>query len=307
MYNLVYNIARTLDSPPNNKPFWRFLHVCFVFFSSLIGKAYFGRLKKKYPSQSVVLFEQSSIGDILLTNRYYNNFKETENLQNEIILFDKRLKRVVSLFPYSNPVFISPFIIYSLSQYQLIAHDEIVPYNTWLFFNQEYLYSFKLNAPPENLINCEIGYDFPSGKTALLSPYEKTLSFSNGEKLPEEFWAELARELSRNGYNVITNCAGTEEEPPVDSTKQVFPRFEEIVSFCNKCDCVISMRSGFADFSALSDKCKLAVLYPDDEWLKKFSIKKLWQKNDCLEIVYRNQSISSIIEQIKAYIFEEEK
>lgn len=288
--------------PPNNSLLWRCLHVLLVFSLAFYGEFLIRELKKKYNKKDIILFESSSMGDVLVANQYYKNFTDIDGISDEVFIFDIRLKKIVDLFSFNKTVFISPLKLNSIVQNILITKKrEIIPFYSWLIFDYRYLHKYNMALPPSTLFNKDDNLKFPEN-SVILSPYEQSISLNNYRCLDSAFWEALAERLISKGYSVFTNCSGSESEPCVKKTYSVFPHFDKIVQACNESSCVIAIRSGFADFAALAKNTKLICLYPNEYYYYYYGVKKVWKNDNCFEIVYDKIEYESLINTIIGYL-----
>lgn len=139
------------------------------------------------------------------------------------------------------------------------------------------------------------------GNTVILAPYAYSIP-----QIRFVFWEKLARELSKKGYDVCTNC-GSLDEKPIKGTKPIYFPFNNAVEFCNKAGYVIAYRSGFCDIIAQSN-AKRIVIYPDhaiglSELYEIFSMNdKIYNQENLYEVVHEYEKTEILLKKIIEYI-----
>lgn len=100
--------------------------------------------------------------------------------------------------------------------------------------------------------------NLPEGKTVLLCP-----ACYSTEKIPADFWTDLADACKKHGLTVCTNVTGAESG--IKGTMPVTVELDLIISFVEHAGHVVSARSGLCDLIS-SARCNKVVIYPDQKW-----------------------------------------
>lgn len=102
-------------------------------------------------------------------------------------------------------------------------------------------------------------WNFPQGKTVILSPFARSLMIPG-----KNFWISLAKELNKNGFFV---CVSQDPNPNVNyeipDTLAIFFPYAQAILILNYAGYFIGARSGFCDILTASD-CHLTILYTRD-------------------------------------------
>lgn len=102
-------------------------------------------------------------------------------------------------------------------------------------------------------------YHLPEGRTVLLCP-----SCYSTDKIPVDFWGELADSLGRAGFTVCTNVAASEKNEII-GTIQLTAELDVLIPLVESAGHVVSVRSGLCDLIS-SANCRKVVVYPDQKW-----------------------------------------
>ena len=135
------------------------------------------------------------------------------------------------------------------------------------------------------------------GKTVMLSPYEQSLTANGYQLLPRSFWEQLAQRLKQRGYDVFTNCSGTEAEPPISGTSFLFPPVSQMSHCAAYAGGMVAIRSGLVDFCCAAKATKV-VLYPDDVF---FHTNAMGLSTDVVEISYEHaqeDGLETVMEEV---------
>ncbi len=112
-------------------------------------------------------------------------------------------------------------------------------------------------------------WGLPVGRTVLLSPWAHSWRCA----LPEQWWIDAVRDLTRRGYKVVTNVAnrgrsidmkGADQLGCIPGSQAVDLPLSDMIPFAELCGHFIGMRSGLCDLLARADAKKL-VIYPYGE------------------------------------------
>lgn len=144
----------------------------------------------------------------------------------------------------------------------------------------------------EQVTNALLEIGCEPGRTIVLAPYEQSVTANHLKKPVPEFWEELAERLKALGFCVCTNCKGDEKEPPIKGTNSIFPALGECEELVNTAGGSVMMRSGFADFTAMSDGFT-AVLYPTENFYYKFKIWIAEKYSNHYEFIYQDDMSDS--------------
>jgi len=132
--------------------------------------------------------------------------------------------------------------------------------------------------------------NFDHHKTIILFPFAQTVA-----GISESFWETLVSELINSGFNILVNTKGGDEF--LSSRKNILrinKSLDEVLALGLVCAGVISLRSGIADFFAISSK-KLVVFYPDQASYKSFNfLHALGQRENLLEVVIKEKFSSDV-------------
>lgn len=297
--SIFYNIAKKCEYPGESS-FWSKMNFFFSQAMVLYGKILYKKIKKSFPGKQLLLITSKSAGDCV----FYGSFKKylldyIDKTDSETVLICTAEN--VRLYKAMNIPNIYPIPMYKLvaiaMAYKYYGREEIDMINAYSICVFDYGYGQNNILKPERpdfvcdedkipLILTNIGCT--PGRTVILAPYEKTISAEKTAKIPVKiFWEELANALLERGFDVCTNCAGGDAEPPVLGTKRIFPDIGECDALVQSAGAAVVLRSGFADFAAMTGG-NLTVLYPSRDFWKKF---RLWNTEDFdnhFEIIYEN-------------------
>ena len=284
--SILFTFAKRCENPGDSR-FWGVMNFFFCQAMIALGVRIYKKIKVSYPEKQFILISANSAGDVV----QYGYFKDylleyIGRSENEtVLLCSHNAARAVSAIGVADYDELSAFQIAAISMachyygrekldvvqsfdillfdYGMAGEGKAVPKQLKLSFDQEKIVKDLEMAGVEKEM---------LGHTVILSPYERSLSCS-GKKVPDiSFWEELTTALKSAGYNVCTNCSGGESEPPIAGTNRVFPSFGECAEMIAQAGAAIVLRSGFADFAALT--CgTLVVLFPTEQFWNEF---RLW-------------------------------
>ena len=198
---------------------------------------------------------------------------------------------------YQNPNNLSV----SVSGISMTGHNGLNMVDFYLYFGLKIDENVAKSVPEfikdENIINKWFEENHLNlGKTILISPYSTGLK---EYEMPEEFWENLACELRRRGYTLVTNCAG--EEKRISGTIALSIPYDQIVPVLEKAGYFIGIRSGLCDIIS-GASCKKIVLYTYKAkwWIDGRSIQYTGLNNmglcdDAIEFVYRDKEELDIL------------
>ena len=97
--------------------------------------------------------------------------------------------------------------------------------------------------------------DIKKGRAVILSPYAKSVT-----ALSNELWDSIVQDYKERGFQVFTNVTGAEQ--PLNGTKAISPKLQEMRSVVEWAGIFIGIRSGLCDVLQTA-KCRKIALYPD--------------------------------------------
>jgi hypothetical protein len=137
-----------------------------------------------------------------------------------------------------------------------------------------------------------------SGRTVVLAPDATSTGVA-----PDSFWAALAGELKRGGYDVAFNNP-RHTRTPIESAVSLDVPVANFLAVAEEAGWVISARSGLCDLLAHAS-AKLTVVYPDEsdnprrqQLTSGFSLVRSGLRPDAEEVVFSHRSADEIIQRI---------
>lgn len=294
------------------------------------GKLYRESLIKKYGDIPIFLCPYTGTGDVYLIGTFWNEYIKRNGIEDYVfVVISGACKKVASLFDIKNVELVKKkedasylinYYLYDPDKGKInILNDCWAQVHTnqveWfrgykgLYFTQLFR-KFVFNLPDDvkprhpvlkdesqRLDRIFDEYDLNVGKTIVLSPYSNTLS-----DLPDEFWENLAENLSLKGYCVVTNCGG-KSEPAVRGTKGVFFPLDIAPQFIERAGYFIGVRSGFCDVIS-GTYAKKVILYDAGNRFymgsayEYFNLKDMDLCYDALELEYSNKEFNSVTTKI---------
>lgn len=314
--SIVYKMAKKCEQP-GNSCFWSCINFFFcqmmIFWGGVLAK----RLKREYLQKRLLLFPSGSMGDSIFFAAFKEYMLECLQVSGEdtLLLCSTYLEKplaacgITDTLPLKGPeiaalsmacrfygeakTHIMPVTAFFLFDYECVKDKNITPH--------QISFKYDISAIRQELENAQCR----AGRTVVLSPYENSIKEIKDEKVPVfDFWVELADALKKAGFDVCTNCAGDDAEPPVPGTRRVFPRYADSEEFIAQAGYAIVLRSGFADLVTMT-RGTLVTLYPSDIYLKHYHLWRDQGFDDHIELVcrdgaqdpiYRKQLISRIME-----------
>lgn len=263
-----------------------FLNLIKDFHSEISWRLLANRLNNH--KNSWIFLCNAHVGDTFVFCSFMGKFMEQHQQDDVTVVLRKDQEDVVSLFPNIREKVVfkklpSTRVNVKMSSLQfkkgnlLPAHiyfspaAEIKDYNYLDVFRIPLrLTRDQLPIPPDILQKVLRGHKrtdlfFINGRTALLSPYAKSVP-----TFPVKFWMLLVDELHMRGYNVATNVAGSETR--LEGTTPVrFSLDQDGLALASNFSFFIGIRSGLCDvLHGMS--CKMLVLYGDQEEKRYFSL-----------------------------------
>jgi hypothetical protein len=235
-------------------------------------------LKYKYKDGMIVFCPFDALGDIYFTMSYLMAFLKNRAMSEfAICVPSNACAKVAELFGAENIVVLKQkeldatiqAVIYTEDKRCYIAHQDrpyIVNLHKALYIKKiplETIYCcgvFGLPkdtppALPTNWIDYPNLGEIEEGKTAILSPYAKSVT-----ALPIELWNEIVADLNERGFKVYTNVVG--DETPIENTLPISPKICEMKSVVERAGLFIGIRSGLCDIIRTAN-CRKIALYPD--------------------------------------------
>ena len=313
---VIYKFAKKCENPQGR--FWHTMNFFFCQAMVIYGMNCYRKVKKQNPDKHLMLMPANSAGDILVYSYFKKYMLQRLNKSEEetLLLCSEYNKRPSMACGIKNACFLPMPQIAAISMalnYYGTDRMELTDTHKWCIFDYGNIQNpdivpvrpaFACNpektAETLNKIGCV------PGKTIVLSPYEQTLTLHKLPKPVPEFWTELSQAFKERGFCVCTNCRGDEKEPAVKGTEAVFPAFGECEELVSVAGGAVIIRSGFADFTAMT-RGAVVVLYPDKDFFGNF---RIWltekygnhyefiYENDLGDAVYRKKVIDSIVEKI---------
>ena len=293
----LYRIAKKCEMPGDNA-FWKCVNFFFCQAMILYGAQIYKGLKKKFPEKKLCLFPTNSMGDAVVYGRFENYFlqyigkreDETVLVCSDYLAGSLQTVGIKDIYPLSIRK-IAPLVMAN----HFYGEDKIdlSAITGALIFDYESILDKSLKP-------CLLRFEFDSdkiqqdlldagctpGRTVVLSPYENSMS-QWGEQIPiSEFWVELSEALKAAGFDVCTNCAGGEKEPPVEGTAKVYPKLSEAQEFIAQAGAAVVIRSGFTDYAAMTDGA-LITLYSSESYWKLFKLSGDKAIHGHHEIIYK--------------------
>lgn len=240
-----------------------------------------------------------SIGDTLYVAALVKAYKEKNNVQVVMLIVRENHRSIGELFPSVDGSIVSKELVDLLQAYsRKDAVWELKNYR-YGFAREDYAhriymaeyeannllsgYKAAIMEVPEDVeyekihVNREKTVPEKYNKKAIIvMPHE-----SSARRLPIFFWEELCGELSVD-YTVYTNVKDN-TETVIRGTQPVSEPLKNMVDICEQCFAVISIRTGMCDLLAFSD-CNLIVLNTEYELAEKWNLKKVFQRDNLINI-----------------------
>lgn len=242
------------------------------------GKKVLQRLKQKYQGSIFVFCPFNALGDIYYCLSYLPAFISKRKYSSYVLcVLSKQCEEVGNLFGAKNVERLPQYDLDAAIQATLYTRDENVfiahqdrPYIINLHkalkirrISLENIYKigiFSLNADtvpvtPYNWVDYSELEVIPCGKTAILSPYAKSVT-----AISDDIWADIIENLKNEKYQIYTNVFGNEK--PLPDTIPISPRICEMKSVVERAGLFIGIRSGLCDILRTAN-CSKLVFFPD--------------------------------------------
>jgi len=305
--SFIYKFLKKCEHPQGR--FWDLMNTLFCSGMNIAGLFYYKRIVKDYPGRKILIMPSASMGDVVILNAYIDEILIRFGIDKYILVIDDRLVRVANQIKLSNVVGLKNYVISSIVMSKTHKPNKLTEcYNIFsaILFDKGNT-SVPLSAkypifdPVTDIAllcnECGVTKD----KTVILAPYEQHITVSGRAHLDIGFWEQLASKLMQEGYNVVTNCNINAGEMPINETKIFFPKICEIGEMVDFAGSIIGVRSGLFDYLG-NTKAKKIVLYPDKSFLEMWSVEKMWQMNNIMELVYNDFHNDQLLEECLAFI-----
>lgn len=235
-------------------------------------------LKKEYEKELLVFCPFNALGDIYFCMSYLSIFASKRGFDSTVVFVpSKACAMVVELFSNAKAKVIQQkeldatiqAVIYTEDQRCYIAHQDrpyVINLHKALYIKcipLETIYCCgvfglpKDTKPiiPDKWEKYPLLDNIPKGKSAIISPYAKSVT-----ALPNEVWEEIVSDLKIKGYTVYTNVV--DDEKALEGTVTISPAINEMKSVVEQAGLFIGIRSGLCDVIRTAN-CKKIALYPD--------------------------------------------
>lgn len=158
----------------------------------------------------------------------------------------------------------------------------------------KYLYDIPYNNQLEqkNLLN-KLPNNIPKYENSIiLAPQTATPIIT--QKIPIEFWDTIAIHYQNKGMKVYYNSIKRIKELD-NHAIWLNCSLEDALIACKNTKEVFSIRSGLCDLLRELGN-KLTIIYPDEEFLKKFSIKDMYKVQNINEYIYNENLLNSLLQ-----------
>lgn len=112
-------------------------------------------------------------------------------------------------------------------------------------------------------------------------------------KVPTKFWNTIAIHFKNKGMNVYYNSINRIQELDNNAT-WLNCSLEDALIACKNAKEVFSIRSGLCDLLRELGN-KLTIIYPDEKFLKKFSLKNLYNIQNTNEYIYNENLLNNLL------------
>jgi hypothetical protein len=235
-------------------------------------------LKKEYKNELLVFCPFNALGDIYFCMSYLSIFASKRGFDSTAVFVpSEACAKVVELFSNTKVKVIQQkeldatiqAVIYTEDQRCYIAHQDrpyVINLHKALYIKcipLETIYCCgvfglpKDTKPiiPDKWEKYPLLDNIPKGKSAIISPYAKSVT-----ALSYEVWKEIVSDLISKGYTVYTNVVGNENA--LEGTIPISPAINEMKSVVEQAGLFIGIRSGLCDVIRTAD-CRKIALYPD--------------------------------------------
>ena len=288
----IYRFLKKCEKPEGNM-IWEFFNVAFSFFMIRIGLLLYYCYRYKYKNAELCILPSTDAGDLLFL-RYSNAYILDLYGQDAVFIFDNRNTRTIDTLKFRNVCLVSQFQIVPLAKaFYVYANSKMHNVYNWCFFdmkNVTHLYKkdIPLYVSDRKMVDGLFSANnLEKGRTVIIAPYEQGITAVGGKCIPYEVWKKLIIELKKNGYNVCVNCKGNDVEKNIEGGIQVFPKFEDLTTFVEQAGYMVSIRSGFCDYT-MNVHVKKVILYPTVKYFEKWKMSNFSDDGQTLEIVYND-------------------
>lgn len=272
---MIYRVSKKCEKPGKSL-LWKSMSLCWHMIMIIQGYFVYKKLRHKFPGKTLLFAPVASNGDICLFRYILPYFLEYNNIDEYVILVEKKLIQITKVLGFSDIEGLNSTKLFPLSMsYHFLGSEmnHIINFLPWEITDlanvkQKINFDFPKYVIEKSKMKklCE-KYHLIFNRTILLAPYEQTISVLGLPDIPIEVWGMIASRLSKKGYCLLTNCK--EEKDIIKGTKQLFCPFSEINPILNYAGNLITIRSGLVDFTCNTNSRKI-VFYPNDDWLIKW-------------------------------------
>lgn len=276
--SFIYKFAKKLENPPESI-IWKFFHVVWMLLILNIGRIAYKKIRNRAKTDTILYCNSVSSGDYFIFAAYLQEFIKANNIEKCSLIICQSQSRLCQELGFKvhtlDMIEFTAVVMYL--HYKGGAYDNTIDFSPWLFLNKK---KYFLNEPVYvNPLQKSKKYQndlFENGllkekRTVILSPYEQTLKLNGYSVLPYSFWLELSKTLKEKGFCVCTNCMNNQEEPVIEDTLPVLPKYSEVCNFFETAGYYVGIRSGLSDIVSLSTLKKI-ILYPNKEAIDKWSL-----------------------------------
>lgn len=305
--SFIYKFAKKCEQPGDRSFFWLLMNYFYCAAMILLGRRHLKKIHDRIPQ--FFLFSNFSAGDVrnfldgIPLAKKANGFHVNDVIP---VVISENLKYACRNGILENTSFESQLTIISSCKAVLFEPEKyknVIFNQPWNILNRRDmkklpdLTDFKVFLSD----SAEIG---PIGgkRAVILSPYEQSFKTLGINALDTVFWEILVQRLKSRRYEVYTNCNGRTEHP-ISGTRRIFPSLDQVSSTVNAFRYCVSIRSGFSDWAGEAKNAFHVVLYPNNSFYEKYNLKKSWNNNHVLELVYSGyeDSYDLLVDEIVHY------
>ena len=251
--SIAYRIAKKCEWPDKDNAFWDIVNLVFCQMMILRGIGVAKKIRKEYPDKKLVLFPTNSTGDVVFFGRLKQYLYEYIQINEEdtLLICSTYLSKPMRGIGITNTLPINGNDVAALSMTvhfygeQRTGISQTYAFTCGDFANiQIKPNQLHFDRDPERVSRELKNAKCHAGNTVVLSPYENTASTSGERPLCMDFWSSLASAMKSEGFDVCTNCAGGDKEPPVPGTERVFPSYGDSMELVSQAGAAVAIRSG---------------------------------------------------------------
>lgn len=290
------------------------------------GIEIFNSVARENSGKDYMVCPYKGTGDVYMAMSYLREYMRNQLIDNVcIVVTSNSCKRICELFEMNHIVVISEEDCENLLQAWMFLGDENIHIKPllhwgwrlkktpWLFHNKNITFADMFRAdvyglPYESLpqkphLNRNTKIEeilekqgLIKGRTVVLAPYANSVD----PEMSIAEWEEIAFELKKRNYCVVTNCAGAEN--PINGTERLTLSYQELLPGVEYCGCIVAIRSGVCEVIS-SANCKQIVIYENGIRAlnyEYFGLKPMRLSNNEIPIIYSEKiDINKIIEAVE--------